>query len=243
MRAARKAKAATSSKQIAWLGKKSQWREALLLSPDRDADAAGFVATLACNACLGACGRGRQWRAALLLFFNAYRAGSEAWSLDAGSCSAALGSCRRGQAWQVAWTLVAGLLPWGFRADATTLGASVAAFDAAAAWREALAALARPQGGLEPDLITVASATSACGKCGAWLVASGLMATLREASGRPNEVALSSVASSLEEDGVWEMALRTLSEFAVEMLELDTTACTALVSVCREAVQWVSPSV
>ncbi|CAJ1345546.1 unnamed protein product [Effrenium voratum] len=144
---------------------------------------------------------------------------------------AVIRSCSRAQQWERALHTLD-------RMENAKLGNEIA-YSAALKgldWDRALALLGRmPQVSLQPDLVCVSAAMSACASAGQWLAAMKLFQDASDASdASPDLICLNTLISSLEQQGLWEQAVTTLRATSTPNM----ITYNAAISVCDKAGQW-----
>lgn len=114
--------------------------------------------------------------------------------------------------------------------NTVVLNAAIIAVSALA-WEEALAYYAMMKDlSLEPDLITLSSAMSACTSGSAWRLAIQLF---RQAEMQPNIVTSNAAISACSAGNLWQEALAVLSH-----MEADDISYVGAISACRSQKQW-----
>eukprot|EP00435_Cladocopium_sp_Y103_P026574 s1204_g6.t1 len=187
------------------------------------------LGSFAFNSMVASAGRERLWQLALslqqeMLFRNL--------RLDVYSYASAFNAVRgEDTAVELCSTIMTDMLSKHVVPNTVVLNAAIIAVSALA-WEEALAYYAMMEDfSLEPDLITLSSAMSACTSGSAWRLAIQLFG---QAEMQPNVVTSNAAISACSAGNLWQEALAVLSH----MQEADHISYVGAISACRSQRQW-----
>jgi pentatricopeptide repeat protein len=92
--------------------------------------------------------------------------------------------------------------------------------------------------GLQPNVITMNAAISACEKGGQWKKALALLDSMPDLGLQPNVITMNAAISACEKSGQWEKALAILDSMPDLGLQPDVITMNAAISACEKGGQW-----
>ncbi|CAE8587806.1 unnamed protein product, partial [Polarella glacialis] len=220
---------------IASFGRQSRWREAVAqFSALLGGASAGLRPdTVAVNAALAACSRGKQWALAVLLVDESRAQGL---GCDLLTFTSVLTACQAASLWDRALRLVAELRSERLRPDAMTRSALISACGRASRWIEALATLCPGS-----DLTECNAAISSCTRGGRWALALALAAHGLDARRlQADEVTYEVTCLAAQAGGLWQAAVTALGSAwtSAQTAAPSLVSANAALSACERCTAW-----
>jgi pentatricopeptide repeat protein len=222
--------------QVADLGARGLWREALSLLDDQPAGKnSSNLVSKACGA-ITAFGRGKQWQLALNVLAKwQQESATVPWTVHKHLMDTLAG----GGQWEMLVKLLNSLQSQGAAVDVHSYATAIAACSNSDQWEQAVALLQQmPAQGLQPDAACYANAINACGRSGEWERALELLSLHEELAPIQTSHVRAAAIKACGVSGQWQQALQILDEMIVADVPLDGVVYCAAISACAYSGEW-----